>query len=991
VYTAGEEEEKQCSGSYMHNRTNASLAGGGKSSIALCAVFIFWGMTAICFAGNTKNIMLTGFWPPSNEMLRKFSTDPNKNPGGWQGQNWEGRGYNVYAYFPEFPGGTISNPKGNGDFEVDYQDVSSDFERITANIHPVAILSYGKGTNSWELEYNARNLSGWNSDNLTPFEPTLSPPDGGKPVGYIRNSTLPMQAIADAINSSGAGVNAWIDWDGDAGAFLCEYMAYHDAWYQSLHSDPCDQYRCLTAGFTHVPGGLSVSTATTVCEIALRTTIDYLDSQLTSYTISGAVTSGGLPLVGVIMSGLPGNPVTDANGFYSAKIGSGWSGKITPIKEGHAFNPAERTYTNVKAEQSSQDYTASAATSQTTEFDAASSCFSTTWSNTLSWSHTIGGGNNRILIVAAVSEDYSAMRQTISSIKYNGVDMTPVPASSKRRGYIKSELYYMTDANLPSSPGTYTVSITYNGTVGSRAGSAISLKSVKQQLPEAVVTNSLASATTISTDINTFSSGAWIVDVVGHSNNGSFSTSTSTQRWEQSGGYHTGAGSTTLAASAGETAVGWNFSGSNGTIVHSLAAFAPAQTVILERTLTASSTNGGNVTAPGEGTFQYDHGSVVNIAANADDNYHFANWTGTGVAAGKVADSNVANTAITMDSNYTVAANFTINPYTISAAAGENGSINPSGQMMRDFGQSQQFTALPNNGYTVQKWYLDGNKVQSGGSNYTLADIQADHTILVTFERLPSDNFDNDKRDNAIWRLSADDSENVWIVEDANRLNLRAVGQTGNLVAEYAAYGWSIDVNENFQTRVDFHYNSVSSPGWVGMAVENSNNNYVSIMAGADGNTPYFWYEQVVDGNTTSSAETSRAPNDGVLYISYNAASDELYLSYTGYGAANAWQTVTSLLQGQWLSKPLGIAVGGGSKGGSIDNNQVYLDNFEVTAGKMHGWPPAGDLNKDGLIDELDVRVMSEHWLEAGSNVGCDLNGDGIVNFVDFASLATAG
>jgi len=767
-------------------------------------------------------------------------------------------------------------------------------------------------------------------------------------------------------------------------------MAYHDAWYQSLHSDPCDQYQCLAAGFTHVPSSLSVSTATTICEIALRTTTDYLDSQLIFYTIGGVVTSGGSPLAGVIMNGLPGNPVTDANGFYVATVGSGWSGTIAPIKEGYAFNPAERTYTNVKAEQSSQDYTAYAAVSQTIEFDATSSYSSNIWSDTLSWSHTIGGSSNRILVVAVACEDNFAINEVINSIKYNGVDMTKVPASSKSWGYIKADLYYMLDADLPASPGTYTVSVTYNGNVSTRIGGAVSLKNVKQQTPETAVTNSLASATAISTDINTLSSGAWIVDVAGHSNNGSFSTSTSTERWDQNSGNHTGAGSATLAASAGATTVNWNFSGSSGTILHSLAAFAPAQTVTLERTLTTSSTGGGDVTAPGEGTFLYDHGTVVNIAASVDANHHFANWTGTGVTAGKVADPNVADTTIIMDSNYTVAASFTINPYTISAAAGENGSINPSGQMMRDFGQSQQFTALPNNGYTVQKWYLDGNKVQTGSGSYTLANIQADHTIYVTFERLPSDNFDNNKQDNAIWRLFADNGEKVWVVEDVNRLNLRAAGEANNLVADYVAYGWSVDVNENFQTKIDFHYSAAGGPGWVGMAVENSNNNYVSISAGADGNQPYFWYEQIVDGNVTSSGQTPRASNDGMLYVSYDTVSDQLYLSYTDYGAGNAWQTITGLLKGQWLSKPVSMAVGGGSDDAGIDNNQAYLDNFEVASGNIFGWPPLCDLNKDGFIDELDVKVMSEHWLQTGSEIEGDLNSDGIVNFVDFASLAIA-
>ena len=44
----------------------------------------------------------------------------------------------------------------------------------------------------------------------------------------------------------------------------------------------------------------------------------------------------------------------------------------------------------------------------------------------------------------------------------------------------------------------------------------------------------------------------------------------------------------------------------------------------------------GHVAAPGEGVFEYGHGAAVDIAAAADANHHFVNWTGTGVAAGKV-------------------------------------------------------------------------------------------------------------------------------------------------------------------------------------------------------------------------------------------------------------------------------------------------------------------------------------------------------------------
>ena len=76
-------------------------------------------------------------------------------------------------------------------------------------------------------------------------------------------------------------------------------------------------------------------------------------SEIKTLLISGSV---GEP--GVTMKGLPGNPVTGQNGVYSVKVDYGWSGTVTPIKEGFQFNPSEVPYTNVILEQPIQDYTA---------------------------------------------------------------------------------------------------------------------------------------------------------------------------------------------------------------------------------------------------------------------------------------------------------------------------------------------------------------------------------------------------------------------------------------------------------------------------------------------------------------------------------------------------------------------------------------------------------------------------------------------------------
>jgi hypothetical protein len=73
--------------------------------------------------------------------------------------------------------------------------------------------------------------------------------------------------------------------------------------------------------------------------------------------------------------------------------------------------------------------------------------------------------------------------------------------------------------------------------------------------------------------------------------------------------------------------------------------------------LTITSTAGGSVTTPGVGTFTYNAGTVVNLAASATSGYRFVNWTGD---VGTVASVNAAATSIAMNGNYSIAANFAL-------------------------------------------------------------------------------------------------------------------------------------------------------------------------------------------------------------------------------------------------------------------------------------------------------------------------------------------
>jgi hypothetical protein len=71
--------------------------------------------------------------------------------------------------------------------------------------------------------------------------------------------------------------------------------------------------------------------------------------------------------------------------------------------------------------------------------------------------------------------------------------------------------------------------------------------------------------------------------------------------------------------------------------------------------LTVSTSTGGSVTTPGEGTFTYDEGAVVDLVAEAEDSHGFAKWTGD---VDSIADVNAASTNITMNGDYSITANF---------------------------------------------------------------------------------------------------------------------------------------------------------------------------------------------------------------------------------------------------------------------------------------------------------------------------------------------
>ena len=82
---------------------------------------------------------------------------------------------------------------------------------------------------------------------------------------------------------------------------------------------------------------------------------------------------------------------------------------------------------------------------------------------------------------------------------------------------------------------------------------------------------------------------------------------------------------------------------------------------------------------------------------------------------------------------HTIEATFT-DTYTITASAGNKGSITPSGSVTVDHGANQSFIINPDNNYHIDAVLVDGNPVEAE-SPYTFTDVTDDHIIVVSFKR----------------------------------------------------------------------------------------------------------------------------------------------------------------------------------------------------------------------------------------------------------------
>jgi Leucine-rich repeat (LRR) protein len=148
--------------------------------------------------------------------------------------------------------------------------------------------------------------------------------------------------------------------------------------------------------------------------------------------------------------------------------------------------------------------------------------------------------------------------------------------------------------------------------------------------------------------------------------------------------------------------------------------------------LTTSSTSGGSVTTPGEGTFTYSAGAVVSLVATPGVGYRFVNWTGN---VGAIANVNAASTTITMNGDYSITANF-VRRYnlTISSTAGGTVTTPGTSTFTYDKGTVVNLVATPASGYRFVSWSGDVDTIANVNAATTTMTINGDYSITANFE-----------------------------------------------------------------------------------------------------------------------------------------------------------------------------------------------------------------------------------------------------------------
>ncbi len=316
--------------------------------------------------------------------------------------------------------------------------------------------------------------------------------------------------------------------------------------------------------------------------------------------------------------------------------------------------------------------------------------------------------------------------------------------------------------------------------------------------------------------------------------------------------------------------------------------------LVNQYSLIISSTLGGNVTSPGEGTYIYKAGTVVNLTAQADtsNHYHFLDWTGN---ATTIANPIATSTNITMDDSYSITANFALEPdwYSLAISSTPGGNVIDPGvgtTYIYGNGTVVNLTAVPDEHYHFVEWTGDVSTIANVTAPSTNVTMNASYSITANFAL-----------DAGYYSLTisstpngnvTDPGEGTYAYGNGTVVNLVAVfdehyqfvGWTGNVttIADVNAASTNITMDDSYSITANF----ALEPGWYSLTISStpggsvtepgegtyvySNNTVVPLVAEADTGYQFVgWTGNVGTIGNVTAANTTITMN-GSYYITAN-------------------------------------------------------------------------------------------------------------------------
>src|SRR5450759_2144690 len=141
------------------------------------------------------------------------------------------------------------------------------------------------------------------------------------------------------------------------------------------------------------------------------------------------------------------------------------------------------------------------------------------------------------------------------------------------------------------------------------------------------------------------------------------------------------------------------------------------------------------------GVIAVSAGSVHSLALKSDGTVWAWGFNGQGqLGDGTNNDSNTPVAVSGLTGVFAVVSggrhNLALFCHTITASAGANGTVSPSGAVTVNEAADQAFTITPDLRYRIKKITVDGSEVPSPASPYTFNNVTEDHTITAEFEMI---------------------------------------------------------------------------------------------------------------------------------------------------------------------------------------------------------------------------------------------------------------